>query len=83
MKTLFIISLSICLFSCEGNTYDERVESEFNQLKGPVVLVGKSIASYGWDIIVKDGDGNVKSFYHVSTLATCIGNSHEVGDTLK
>ena len=79
MKILFIISLSICLFSCKG-TYDK----EFNQLKRPVVLVGKSKQSNNtWAIVVRDGNGNVKSFSDLSILANCIGNSHEVGDTLK
>jgi hypothetical protein len=92
MKKL-TIALCVALCSCgstEGDkalenmhNYDAEVEAKFNQLKSPVVLVGKDKTLGEWGITVKDSTGFVYTISCSSDLANNIGASRKVGDTLK
>ena len=64
-------------------TYDEFVQYDINRLKKPVILIGKheSMGLYG--IVIKDANDSIRTYGNVSSLANCIGESRQVGDTIK
>lgn len=73
---LFILSL--IFISCDS---DKKNIKEFNELKPPVILTAKYIILYEYDITLKDGNNT----YHMyrGNLANQIGNSYNIGDTIK
>ena len=77
----YMVLVALLLFSC--NNYNETVVADFNQLKCPIVLLGKNESVGSYNISVIDGTGHVSSYGNASYFANGIGVNYNVGDTLK
>jgi len=82
---LLVIGLGSCGFdSYKGyESYDDYVIHDINTLKSPVILIGKSCSMSMWGITVKDGKDSIRHYGNASSLANNIGESRNIGDTIK
>ena len=81
--------------NCDGkvfDNYDMYVDYSLNQLKSPVVLksirlsIDKRSGSEPdtlYSIIVKDSEKKIKYYNYNSDLANIIGESYNIGDTIR
>jgi hypothetical protein len=92
LKYTLIITIIISFTSCEQKTkwekmgypsYTEYTVADFNTLKSPVILIGKVLNLGDYSIVVKDANGTVRYYGNMSYMASALGHSHNVGDTLK
>ena len=83
---ILMLVLMLALVSCNEYTvkesYTDKSVREFNALERPVVLAGKEKSLGGYSITVLSRNGKVYTIGNMSTLATTIGESRNVGDTL-
>jgi hypothetical protein len=80
-KTLLI--LSILIAGCVEQN-DHKFDRFMSELKGPVVLIGKTSDAVSYPtIVVRDGHGLVRTFTDVNGLPQAISQSRMIGDTLK
>lgn len=63
--------------------YTDYTVADFNKLKHPVVLIGKNKSLGEYSIVVKDVNDTIRYYGNLSSMASAIGYSHNVGDTLK
>lgn len=88
ISTLVLFALSSCGLKDMKNyeSYQTRATREFNELERPVILFSKTDAGI-WDgyfnIVVKDGKGELHDFSNACYLARSIGQHYQIGDTLK
>ena len=82
---LLIIGLVSCnMDSYKGfENYDAYVEHDINSLKSPVILIGRQCSMSMWSITVKDGMDSIRHYGNMSSLANDIGESRQIGDTIK
>ena len=86
MKKLIKILLITLLCSCsnkKGNNPSEQGDIDFNNLKSPVILIGKEKTLIGYNITVKDSTDKVVTFGDLQMISNTIGESRIIGDTLK
>lgn len=83
MFLLFVILFTGCEYPSDNESYTDKTVNIYNDLEPPVILFSKnkSFGVYGVSLI--DGKGNVYTLGNMSTFANQIGNSYNVGDTLK
>lgn len=90
-RSLFLLAiLALTLASCTVNSIDNKstdytteTVKQLNAMKSPVILIGKDMSFGCYSVTVRDGNGNIQCFGNISTLANCIGESNQVGDTIK
>lgn len=87
MKKLVLGITILLLYSCGDNSqtksYSQQTVDSFNQLKSPVILIGKYESMNHFSIAVKDSLGKVEYYGNTSIFANTIGESRKIGDTLK
>jgi len=90
MKKLFILLAMIGLLaSCNQNeggitkTYTDISVDQINSLKSPVILIAKEKSFGIYSITVKDSSSKILVIGNMSALATTIGESRNVGDTIR
>jgi len=64
-------------------SYDDFVVYDINRLKKPVILIGKSKTMGLYGIVLIDGNDSIRRYDNMSSLANAIGESRQVGDTIK
>lgn len=80
MKILSIILVFVVL-SCN---HDTPSDASMTHMKSPVILLGKKqTLGGGWFITVRDSTGRIVSYNSDCILSNTIGESRNVGDTLK
>lgn len=98
-KVILGFLLILALVSCNNSTfyhggktygsYNEYVESSINSLKSPVVLVGidkykmKTEDIILYSIYIKDGNGKIKYYSNNSDISCWIGETYNLGDTIR
>jgi len=86
MKKLILL-LTICILaSCESTKSEDYTDistREFNTLKSPVILIGKEKSLGCYNITVIDSNKTILCIGNMSIIARTIGESRNIGDTLK
>lgn len=76
----YLLLFGVVLFSsCDNKGLSP--DDQFNQLKAPIVLIGKSEVHGWYNITVIDANRAVLTISQLS-LSNNIGRSHNVGDTI-
>lgn len=93
MKKIIFCLLTIFLVACSEPipewkvkgfaSYNEYVMDDLSKLKSPVILVAIGKSMVGCNITVKDSCGTIRGYGNTSFIANNIGNSLNVGDTIK
>lgn len=92
LKPALLIGAVMCCFSCDFQSrwekmgyanYTEYTVADFNKLKHPVILIGKTKDLGDYSIVVKDANDTIRYYGNVSKMASAFGYSHNVGDTIK
>lgn len=94
VTTLFVLFIMCFLFSCIKRpewvelgyiSYTDYTVAQFNKLKSPVVLIGKTEKTHykNYSVILKDANDTTIYLDESSDFARALGESHKVGDTLK
>ena len=79
-KAFFILLVMCCFSSCN---YSEKTLIEFNSMKNPITLQYKQKATFWYSVTLKDGDGKIHDFGNSSSLANWIGETYQIGDTIR
>lgn len=84
---LIIIFMTLLglLLSCGSQVedYNDKCVKELNEMKSPVILIGMENSPFGHSIVLKDSLGEIFAFGNMSYLARALGESHNIGDTIK
>ena len=80
MKPALLIGVVMCCFSCN---YSEKTLIEFNKMKNPVVLQYKKKSTFWYSVVLKDGDGKIHEFGNISPLSNWLGETYQIGDTIR
>lgn len=84
MKYLLIILMLIT--SCQSGPFCDhscQVGKDFPKLKHPIVIIAEEEGSFGSSVIVRDSAGTVLLMGNLSVIGRMIGESYNVGDTIK
>lgn len=81
MKSIILFLVVVILIS--GCDHNYRVNEEFPKLKRPIIVIGKKKNDYGYAVIVRDSAGTVLLMGNMSTIGNIIGESYNIGDTIK
>lgn len=84
-----LIVISMLLSSCQidryrgYDSYNDYVENDINKLEQPVILIGKRKSLGQFSIVVKDANDSIVSYGNASYLASSIGATRNIGDTIR
>jgi hypothetical protein len=73
----------IFISSCSSIDWTKDTVDKFNEMKPPVVLFGKTKSLNLYGVSVMDGNNKIHHFGNKSNFANSIGESYQIGDTLK
>lgn len=85
-KYSLYILLCIVFISCKERKPVKTATQTFNELKSPVTLFAKSesnLCSGCWGVDLMDGNGVLHSFGNLTNIGNGVGESYNVGDTIK
>jgi len=94
-KTLLILFVILSIYSCNNydtnnrnyairrTTYTDISVKEINNLKAPVILIGKSKNLNLYNVLLKDANDSILYIGNMSLVANIIGESYKIGDTIK
>jgi len=81
---LALVILAVVMGACgESKDYSTRTIEQFNELPPPVILFAKECNWLGCSVTVIDAYGKMTYFGNVSSFAGQLGQSYNIGDTLK
>ena len=87
---IIFINMIICCLSCLDKwqnmgyeDYTDYTQQDLSKLKSPVILIGKVKTLGLYSITVKDSAGVIRSYGNLSIVACTIGESKNIGDTIK
>jgi hypothetical protein len=86
MKRILILLVTISfLISCDTTEtdYSKTSEKEINNLKSPVILIGKTEDLGQYSIAVRDSTNKILTIGNLSIVARIIGQSRKIGDTIR
>jgi len=81
MKKMYLISMTL-LSSC-GYDLNEDADRRLSEMKSPVVVIGRFKNEFGYFVTVRDSIGVVQSFGNGTILGRAVGESRNIGDTIK
>ncbi len=82
-KITIMLILILFMASCDLFNYNEQVHKSINNLESPVILIGKRPSSHSYGITVRDANGVIMSYGNMSIFANHIGESMNIGDTIR
>ncbi len=80
------VALILFMSACGNPIYtdtNDKADHELSAMRSPVILIGKKCDSFGWNIVLRDSTGRVESFGNLQIIANTIGESRNIGDTIK
>jgi len=78
-----ISTLTSCVGTNPGITYTDQTVIIFNNMEPPVILLSKTTTFGLYGVQLMDGNGNIVALGDMSSLANGLGESYNVGDTIK
>jgi len=85
MTRAALIVIALMLASCgkkQLNIHDDA-DTRLSRLKSPVILIGKYKSMGNWSSVVRDSTGKIESFGNLTILGQSLGESRNIGDTIK
>ena len=77
-----MLIIAVMLGSCCD--HDCQVSKKFPKLKRPIIVVSKKCSdAFGCSVLVRDKNDSVLYMGNMSAIGNNIGNSYNIGDTLK
>lgn len=82
MKYIVLTLFVLCGCDPQENMND-KADRELSEMESPVILIGKEKTMAGFNVSLIDANGQVKSFGDLQTLGGTLGESRNIGDTIK